>query len=82
MDKNIDSTINEEERQMKQLASEARKINGFNRIDKEDVERAGQLAGTVDDQEAYLAAVKEYLKREADEEAGLRGQEDHWFEQD
>ena len=64
VDKNMYRTSNVEERQMKQLASEARKIIGFNRIDKTDVERAGRLAGAVDEDEAYLASVKEYLRLE------------------
>ena len=64
IDKNLSRVVSAEERQIRTLASEARKILGLHRINMEDVERAGRLTGALDEDDAYIAAVKEFFRLE------------------
>ena len=57
----LDNSVNEETKEIRGIASEARKIIGLSPISKEDVERVCRIS---DKDSAYLEAVNEYFKLE------------------
>ena len=61
---NLHKAVNPETREIRQIATEARKIIGLHNISKEDVERVSRISGAQDEQGAYLEAVKEFFKLE------------------
>ena len=70
----LDKSVNEETKEIRGIASEARKIIGLSPISKEDVERVCRISGAPDQDSAYLEAVNEYFKLE------LRMSQEHWFQ--
>lgn len=61
---NLHKSMDNKMRQARQLAGEAKKIIGLNKIDREDVERVSRMIGAEDEVSAYRGTIKEYFKQE------------------
>ena len=61
---NLSKCVDQETKEKRKLASEARKILGFTKITKEDIERASRTCQAQNQDQAYMAGLKEFFKQE------------------